>query len=46
MPMPTYCDRVDAKTKEFVSYENHPCSFMRNETAAAMASAINRRAIS
>ena len=40
---PAYCDRTDLTPSEVetVAYANHPCQFLTNSTAAAIAAAIS-----
>ena len=40
---PAYCDRTDLTPSEIetIAYANHPCQFLNNSTAAAIAAAIS-----
>lgn len=41
MEVPKYCDTpMDARNAEYLRWANHPCQFLRNATAAAVAAAL------
>ncbi len=37
MKVPSWCSEAPKEIQEFVSYHNHPCQFLTNATAAAIA---------
>lgn len=45
LTVPRWCEAAEADPKngEFARYPNHPCQFLRNSTAAAIAGALERR---
>ncbi|KAI3434762.1 hypothetical protein D9Q98_002822 [Chlorella vulgaris] len=40
LQQPTYCTNVGRENQEFLAYANHPCQFLHNSTAAALAAAL------
>lgn len=42
LQLPSYCDvEMDKRNSGYRAFANHPCSFLRNATAAAVAAAIS-----
>ncbi len=41
MKAPAWCSQAPKEIQEFVNYPNHPCQFLTNATAAAIAGGIS-----